>query len=146
MTLFITDMFYNHNKNTSHLFPFNSNAVCVTVASALCSGVSIPQPPPLPALFIVRCHKAINLSTVVPLCTQISTAFSAFIGTVPWSRCDKQPHHVPQITLNHYTKQNLLEGCYGRVVVNIRIVYKSLIFLSSRTRAVTNIPLHADIV
>ena len=26
LTLFITDMFYNHNKNTSHLFLFNSNA------------------------------------------------------------------------------------------------------------------------
>ena len=66
LTLFITDMFYNHNKNTSHLFPFNSNAhVYVTVASALHSGASIPRPPP-PALFIVRCHKAVNLSTVVP--------------------------------------------------------------------------------
>ena len=51
-TLFITDMFYNHNKNTSHLFPFNSNALRMLQWLLSYSSVSINQPLPS-VLFIV---------------------------------------------------------------------------------------------
>ena len=44
------------------------HCVLLWLLHVACS-VSIPQPPPS-ALFITRCRKAVNISTVVPLCTQ----------------------------------------------------------------------------